>query len=241
MSQPTLNYAPATQTPVRFWTLAAGSALLAFANLMPLLLALAFVLPLASNTRRILTSFVALILSSAVVAAVPLLARALPARRGHAPRYSVIACFILALAFALGRSTDGILALFAQIGPISTSRFFFGLALITFIYFFQAALLACAAAFLIITAARLKNTSLGIVAACALIPSMLYTITAVAYYVVRMGYTGPLTLSSMSFSQILTYAHRAHSAILFLLWASLALFAAIRAAKQPRLPASSSV
>jgi len=237
-----LNYASITQTPVRLWPLAYGAGLIAAGaiiqiagQLAPAVLQLFFAFTPRPPSLFVTSQVIAGLLdNAAILAAIPLLAAALPRVEAPAGRWKMFACLALAAAMLLIRAAGGAYTIAIFDGIHNT---FFGqltgvLGGLSIV--FQLALLTASAIYLTHVGACLGRRPLGIVAACAVAPCVLYTLASLAYVVMiwLANHTG--FSINMTFARIYYTSYALNLIWHFLVWLAIALFAAILALQKPR-------
>ena len=175
----------------------------------------------------------------AIIAAIPLLATALPSRRERPIRRQTLACVLLAIVMLFTRNGFRVYWLvkinmygprMPMYGPRSAAWDNFSETLLIVAILLEFALKICAALYLVFIGTRLSRTGLGIVAACGLLPSALGTLPFLVYPFFRLtGLHIPLWPDLTS-----NTAETFHFLWLTLVWSAIALFAAILALRQPR-------
>jgi hypothetical protein len=229
-SPPALNYAPVPLSPVRFKPLALAFALLAadcaFGLAHHLLLLTIFdYFPIA--TSLLIQMGVLLVHDATLLAAILILASALPPRGTAAIRWPVLACLAFALMHWL-LMTAGFGLLLVR--DVSTSfRPLVSLFLCwEFAILFSLALYLSAGIYLIAVATRLQRRSLGIAAAAALLPGFLdivleemHFVTANLLHALHL----PVVITPLQLPRSLTPANHVY---FLLFWSALALWAAFR-------------
>ena len=225
-----LNYAPITQAPVRLWPLALGAAVVTvgtFVQLTGQWLALFAHSTAMWQLARLNTM---LVNDLAVLAAVPLLAFALPREGGWTGRWKMIVCLILAGLRPLIRAAGGTFSMTAHSAawnPLLDAMSALSLLL-------QLALLISAGIYLAMVATRLQRQALAVIAACALAPCVLYTAASLAYEVmfwlaIHRGYS-----INVSVAKIYSTSYALNLIWHFLVWLAIALYAGILALRKAR-------
>jgi hypothetical protein len=232
-----LNYAPTTPFPIRLWPLALGAAVIALGTVIPVAgvtAPLLFGFSIATNPSW--QSILSLINGLAILAAIPLLAAALPHEEPVTGRGKMSACLALAAALVLLRCVilANSIAVAFRGGPAAFDWTPFIHALGCVSYLLQLALLASAGIYFFAVAKCCGRKPLGIIAACGLAPCALMILLSLAYTLMRLIAGGTSFLTNVTFMKIVATCSALNVLWHTLFWTAIALFAAILALKKPQ-------
>jgi hypothetical protein len=238
-----LTYAPATQFPIRLRRLSLGAGVLALGFAFPILWREFLWSLFFPRTRvmQIIFSFIPDVpYCLAILLGVFLLASALPPLPRHAGRFrwKMIAATSLAVCLFVLVSLMRLDALLFSLKPSlgSHAADIFLSAVICTVRLTQLALVVCGAFYLAAVGARLERKTLGLIAACAMLPSALMMLTALAYSVFWEIYL--LTSWNFPLMDDLDSAKETCMSVnryaLLIIWGAVALLAGNLALRKPR-------
>ena len=171
------------------------------------------------------TLILALVSCLAVLAAIPLLALALPSAGGWPGRWKMIACLLLAGSRLLLHAAGAAISL----GTRSAVWNRLPSVMNCLSLLLQLALLICAAIYLAMVAARLQRRALGVLAACALAPCVLFTLASLAYAVTLMLELNVDFMTNITFAKIYSTCLALNLIWHALVWLGVALLAGVLA------------